>query len=506
MTGKAGSRRLHPAGDRPDRAVIDIGSNTVRLVIYSGSRRAPDVWLNEKVSARLGRDLSATGRMPDKSIQLALSALGRFATIVSDIGIEDVQTVATAAVRDAENGPEFLEQVRALGLQPRLLSGEEEAQAAAFGVIGAFPGAQGTVADLGGGSLELVQIEHGDCHDGVSLPLGTLRLPSLSEKGPAEFRKAVEKEMAKAGWAAEHPGPLYMVGGTWRALAAYTMSKDGSPISDPHSLRLDTETADKIAKKVARMQPAELSAIQGISSSRAAGLPDAAAMLRVMLADLKPEGVVFSSWGLREGLLFQQIPPGARGQDPLLAAMSHFSIPRGGSATLATLIAAWTADASTPSGNGAERLRLAATMLALAAARIEPNLRLRTAYGWAMDKRWLGIGFSDRARIAAAVRAACGKPAILDELLPLADEQALREAAGWGLAIRLCRRLGGGSRVSVLTSKLQRQDGKLVLWIDESRRQLATDSVAGDLKSLAQWLGLEYEMRIGEPAELSAAD
>ncbi|BBC71947.1 conserved hypothetical protein [Altererythrobacter sp. B11] len=497
---------MQPAGDRPDRAVIDIGSNTVRLVIYSGSSRAPDVWLNEKVSARLGRDLAATGQMPEKAMQLALSALGRYATIVADMGIERVQTVATAAVRDASNGAEFLDAVRALGLDPRLLSGEEEARAAAFGVIGAFPGAQGTVADLGGGSLELVQIQNGDCQAGVSLPLGTLRLPALREQGPAAFRAAVEGEMARAGWAAEHPGPLYMVGGTWRALAAYAMEKGDFPLTDPHSLHLDCEAADRLAKKVARMEPAALSPVPGISSSRAAGLPDAASMLRIMLAELRPDGVVFSSWGLREGLLFLELPNAARSQDPLTAAMSHFTIPRGGSAALATLVAAWTAGAVGSTGSGGERLRLAATMLSLAAARIEPNLRLATAYAWAMDKRWLGIGFAERARIAAAVRAACGKPGIPPELLKLAEEPLLREAVGWGLAIRLCRRLGGGSRVSVLTSRLQRRDGTLVLWIDESRRQLATDSVAGDLKALAQWLGLEHEMRIGEPVDFVSAN
>src|SRR5690606_38246071 len=159
-----------------------------------GPRRAPETWLNEKVTARLGRDLSRTGRMPNKAIELALSALARFAALLPDIGVRIVDTVATAAVRDARNGPEFLDRVRALGLDPRLLSGEEEARISATGVIGAFPGAHGTVADLGGGSLELVMLDQGGCSQGTSLPLGTLRLPMLQEDGPAAFRKAVAKE------------------------------------------------------------------------------------------------------------------------------------------------------------------------------------------------------------------------------------------------------------------------------------------------------------------------
>ena len=198
------SRRAEAGVERPDRAVIDIGSNTVRLVVYSGPRRAPEVWLNEKVTAKLERDLVATGRMPDKAMDMALGALERFAALLPDIGVSMVDTVATAAVRDAENGPEFLERVRELGLEPRLLSGAEEAEASAMGVIGAFPGARGTVADLGGGSLELVTIENGQCSHAASLPLGTLRLPALRKEGGPSFRKAVGKEFRATSPHARH--------------------------------------------------------------------------------------------------------------------------------------------------------------------------------------------------------------------------------------------------------------------------------------------------------------
>lgn len=490
--------------DRPDRAVIDIGSNTVRLVVYSGSARAPEVWLNERVAARLGRDLTVSGAMPDKAIDCSLAALARYAALVEDLQIADVQTVATAAVRDASNGPELLESVRARGLKPRLLSGEEEARGSAFGVIGAFPGALGTVADLGGGSLELVMIEDGDCHDGVSLPLGTLRLPALRDKGTAAFRKAVKKEMARAGWAAAHPGPLYMVGGTWRALAIFALRASDHPLTDPHGYSLGTEEADLVAKRVARMSPDELAAIPGISANRAAGLPDAAMMLRTMLSELQPDGLVFSSWGLREGLLFQRLPDEVRRQDPLIAGVARFTAPRGGSETLAAMIAAWTADAASGDGSGGERLRLAATMLALAATRVEPNLRARHAYEWAMDKRWVGLDPEGRARIAAALLAAGGKIAPPPELERLASRETLREAVAWGLAFRLCRRLGAGSRVSLLTSELRREGDALVLWFDPSRAQLLSDQVNGDLKMLAQWLGLEPEVRVGEKASAEA--
>lgn len=495
----AQSRRADSAGGRPERAVVDIGSNTVRMVIYGGPRRTPSVWLNEKVTARLGRDLAETGRIPDEALAMALAGLARFAFILADIGISDVDAVATAAVREAENGPEFAEQVRALGFDLRVLSGEEEADVSAFGVIGAFPGAKGVVADLGGGSLELVGIENGACAEGVSLPLGTLRLPALRQHGASKFRKAIRGELKHAGWAAAHGGPLFMVGGTWRAMAAYAMHKSKYPLTDPHAFRLTTDEASKIAKKLMNLQPEQLRAVSGISESRAAGLPDAAAMLRPVLSALKPEGVVFSSWGLREGLLFRQLGDLAREQDPLLAGIAHFTEPRGSSLTDAVRIAAWTAAVTNGvcRGNGeGERLRLAATMLAMAAAKLEPNMRLEHSSDWAMHKRWLGLDHRGRALLVAALRGACGSPDLTSDLLRLTDEESLREAAGWGLAIRLCRRIGAGSRISMLSSRLTREDDTLVLWFEPERAVLASHGIANDLRKLADWIGCDHRLDI----------
>jgi len=243
--------------------------------------------------------------------------------------------------------------------------------------------------------------------------------------------------------------------------------------------------------------PADLAPIPGIASSRAAGLPDAAAMLRVMLAELQPDGLVFSSWGLREGLLFQRLGALEQQQDPLLAAVSHFTGPRGGSPRLAAMIAAWTTDAANGNGAGSERLRMAATMLALAAAQVEPNLRQRHAWDWAMDKRWLALDPAGRAQLAAAMLGCAGKPALPAPLKLLATDAVLKEAVGWGLAIRLCRRLGAGTPVSLMSSALKRDGDRLTLCLEENRAQLVSDIVTNDLKALAGWMGLRHEIRIG---------
>lgn len=494
----ASAKRGNPHIEIPDRGVIDIGSNTVRLVVYSGPKRAPNVWLNEKVTARLGRDLATNGTIPKEAEEMALAGLARFAAILRDLGVCDVSTVATAAARDASNGAKFIKKVRALGLEPRVLSGVEEATASAFGVIGAFPGARGVVADLGGGSLELVGIEDGAFHDGISLPLGTLRLPALRGDGSAAFRKAVKKQLQAARFAVAQDGPLYLVGGTWRALANFAMHNARYPVHDPQAFCLPVEDADRVAKRLTKADPDKLSSIPGISSNRAAGLPDAAAMLRVMLRELEPEALVISAWGLREGVLFSGLSDIAREQDPLLSAVTHFATPRGADITDATLAAAWTAEAVDGRNRGSERIRLAATLLAAAAARIEPNMRIGHSTDWALEKRWVGLDHTGRAMIAQSLRASCRQPKIVPQYLRMATEEQLRRASAWGLANRLCRKIGAGTRISLLGSALRREGKTLVLRFDEDRAHMMADSVESELANLADWLGLKHTMTVGQ--------
>lgn len=507
-------------------AVIDIGSNTVRMVIYGGAARAPTVLVNEKVTARLGRGLDraaggeggktqagsrkpARGSMSDEAMELALAGLARFALILADLDVKDVEVVATAAVRDAANGPEFLDRVRELGLSPRLLSGEEEARISATGVIGAFPGAEGVVADLGGGSLELVSVGKGRAGKGVSLPLGSLRLSALLGEGEETIGKAIDDALEQAGWDHAVGGPIYMVGGTWRAMAVYAMHERSHPLSDPHGLRLSGPNASRIARRIARSTPEQLKAVPRISSMRSSNMPGAGALLGALIDRLQPSELVFSSWGLREGLLFDRLDPSVRDQDPLLAGIRQFASQHGTSPLVAARVAGWTLGALRPHGNGAdrrvgdERIRIAATMLSLAAMQIEPNLRIGHAMEWALYKRWLGIDDCGRALLAAAITANGGRtdlPPLLNELAPV---ELLDEAIAWGLAIRLCRRLGAQSRKSLNVSALMVEDGELRLLLRESHAALYGQPTRKDLKALAERLGLTPRLIVLEKAEFT---
>lgn len=473
------------------RAVIDIGSNTVRLVIYGGPPRAPEVLWNEKVSARLGRDLEKNGAMPEAAMEEALAALARYAIIVRDLGIANVETVATAAPRDATNGGEFVARIAALGLNVRVLSGEEEARCSAWGALGAFSGARGLVADLGGGSLELVAVQNGGCGTGASFPLGTLRLPALRAAGRLE--RQVGKSLADAGenFGAQRGQPLYMIGGTWRAFATYAMRSADHPLTDPHGFVLDAGEAAKIARQVVRSKPAQLARMRGISTMRAEKLPDAAALLTALLERLNPGTLIFSSWGLREGLHFQRLDPAERARDPLLAGVAAFAGEQSAHLAEAELLAEWTAAVSRGSHRNFENLRLAAAQLAIALHRVEPNLRAAHALEWALDKRWVGIDFTGRAMLAAALRGSLGIAEQHERLLPLASEGELREATAWGLAFRVAQRLGAGSRSALSAARLTVEGGQFRLAIEPHHAALATASVAKELRTLAAWLGQE---------------
>ena len=481
----------------PPRAVIDIGSNTIRLVIYEGTARAPEIVWNEKVAARLGRDLSTTGRIPPEAMEEALAALARYALLVSDRRIENVQTVATAAARDAQNGDEFLARVAELGLEPRLLSGEEEARISAFGAIGAFPGARGMVADLGGGSLELVSIGDGQARDALSLPFGTLRLSALCA-GDESLDDTVTKALADAGWIASHEGPLYMIGGTWRAFAHYAMQETGYPLTDPHAFVLSVEEARRIADKVIEETPENLELVPGVSPMRAGFLSDAASLLRVLLDQLKPKYLVFSSWGIREGLLFTGLSPLLRAQDPLLAAVHVYGEARDAAVTDAARVAGWTVELANGAGKRNERLRLASAQLAAALQRVEPNLRVDHAVEWALDKRWIDCTPRDRAMICAAMFGSLGRTSLPDRVTQLADTKDLREALTWGLGFRLARRLGAGSRAALGMSRLRVKKKSLVLYLDDSRSALATWPLTRDLEFLAEWIERRPKIKTGD--------
>jgi exopolyphosphatase/guanosine-5'-triphosphate,3'-diphosphate pyrophosphatase len=480
------------------RAIIDIGSNTVRLVIYNGPPRAPDVLLNEKVMARLGRDLATTGLLAGKGMDTALDALRRYAALLSFSGVSDVQCVATAAVRDARNGQHFLRAVEALGLAPRLLTGEEEARTSAAGVVAAFPGAFGIAGDLGGGSLELTRIADNVCHEGISLPLGTLLLGQLRAPGDKAFATRVQKMLADAGWTFGRGQRFHIVGGSWRALALYAMHVLASPLDDPHDFELSAVEATGICNALASEGPT--ASVPRIASSRLENLPHAAALLAALIAAIRPAQIVFSSWGLREGLLYNALPEAERAKDPMIVGISAFVERYEVETQTAEAIRRWIGDIVPGTVAIGPALPLAATLLSLAAMRIEPNVRAGEALDWALRKRWIGLDARGRALVAIAVLANNGQTEIPADLRGFASPDELEWAVRWGLAVRFARKLTNCSARALAGCSLRAGGGFVTLSLDEETAPLCNASLTKNLARLAERLGLEARQERLEPA------
>ncbi|HEX8554850.1 MAG TPA: Ppx/GppA family phosphatase, partial [Sphingomonas sp.] len=231
-----------PAVAEPRTGIIDIGSNSIRLVVYQGHPRLPAVLFNEKVMAGLGRGLVKTGSIEPAGMAAARTALARFGAVARAMEVTSLRTVATAAVRDAANGPELIDAAERLGLKVELLSGEQEATAAGEGVLAGIPGAQGIVGDLGGGSLELVRVSGGQVGERVSFPLGVLRIAGLRRQGKVLERR-VARLVGDAGWTGAGKGlPLYLVGGSWRALARLDMVLGDYPLPVIHQYVMPATT------------------------------------------------------------------------------------------------------------------------------------------------------------------------------------------------------------------------------------------------------------------------
>lgn len=477
-------------------AVIDIGSNSVRIVVYEGPARAPAVIFNEKVPAGLGRGLAVDGRIAPGDAARGLTALRRYALLARQMGVDDLQCVATAAVRDAANGADFIAGAAAAGLDLRLLSGAEEAEAAGHGVLSAIPDAHGIAVDLGGGSLELAEVSGGAIGRRASFPLGVLRLPALRKQGQQDFERTVRKMLRAEGWPGDLTGrPLYLVGGSWRALSRLDLELTRDPLAVLDQHVLPRTALRRLLRATRRLSCEELRAIPGMAANRAATLPDAAALLAALVAIIDVPEMTISSSGLREGLLYHALDPATRAQDPLIVGaefegrrLARFE-PHGHA------IAAWIAPLFVGEASADSRLRLAACLLSDVAWSANPDFRAERGTEIALHGNWRGIDIPGRILLARALHTGFGGA---DRDFPamgaLAGADRLARARQWGLAIHLAQRLSGGTEAPLGGSAITQADGRLRLVLRDGWHALAGESVERRLRALAQALGAKPEM------------
>ncbi len=490
----------------PRIAIIDIGSNSIRLVVYKGLSRTPAVLFNEKVMAGLGRGLATGGKLSNEAMDIAVTALARFAHLCEAMGVDSLRAVATAAVREAGNGAAFVDRVaRETGIDVEVIDGETEARGAAMGVIAGIPDADGVVGDLGGGSLELVRISGGAIHERLSLPLGALKLDAMRKKNRRSMARRIDDGLRKLDWAAAGRGkPFYAVGGSWRALAQLHMQLTGWPLPVIHHHVMPADAPDRLVRTLAQISLKSLKAVPAISASRAPQLPGAAALLRAVTRRLGSSCIITSAYGLREGLLYQALSPAAQQLDPLLSAareaaerLGRFS--DGSDADTGDALFRFTDRLFADDSPEQRRIREAACLLADSAWRAHPDMRAEDGMDTALHGTWVGIDAPGRAMLAAALWVVNGgnMPGPGTERLALlAGPAALERARLWGLALRLGQRLGGGAAAPLESARLDRNGGVLTLSLARATADLYGEPVQRRHRYLAQALGLEARLHL----------
>ncbi len=389
-------------------SVVDIGSNSVRLVVYEGLVRAPTVLFNEKVLCGLGKGLADSGRLNLKAVDNALAALRRFKALSHQAGADEMYVIATAAAREASNGPEFIAQAEALlGVQIRVLSGREEAYYSALGVISAFYKPDGIAGDLGGGSLELVDVHDHEIGNGITLPLGGLRLSDMSDGSLIKAQKIAKQELARADLLAAGKGRVfYAIGGTWRNLGKLHMGATHYPLHVMHEYEIPYGEAVTFLKKVAKGEAASIDGIDTVSRNRQSLLAFGAIVLLEVIQIMRPRSIVMSALGVREGFLYSLLPDDVQTTDPLISAAEELSILRSRSPEHAYELVDWTETAFKVLGlkenDKDQRYREAACLLADLGWRAHPDYRGSQSLNIIAHGAFVGIDHPGRVFMALA--------------------------------------------------------------------------------------------------------
>lgn len=482
-----------------DAAVIDIGSNSVRLVLYRLEGRAIWTVFNEKVLAGLGRDLPQTGRLSEEGVAMALPALRRFAAVIEGVRPHHVFVAATAAVREAEDGVTFCERVAAeTGFHIRVLSGEDEARYAARGVLAGHPAAEGVAADMGGASLELIRLGNGEVGRGITLPLGPFSLADDSEFDAKKLRLKIDKRLK--GRTADFETPtLHAVGGAWRSIAQLHMAMSDYPLQIVHQYAMTADDARDVARFVSRQSRTSLDRTPGVSRRRAETLPYAALVLEALIEKLALKTVEFSAWGLREGLLQEAFTAEHLANDPLISGCTTWGARQGISPLLPGAVQAWIDPVlpALPETFGPVRdgtLTTAACHLCDLGARLHPDHRVELVFEQVLRAPIPGQTHAERAFLACALNARYGGPAATPQpgvVNRLLDEEGRRHARALGQAIRLACDLSGRAPQLLAGARLAIDDGTLTLTpADGYADMLLGEQTRRRLKSLADSLDL----------------
>jgi exopolyphosphatase/guanosine-5'-triphosphate,3'-diphosphate pyrophosphatase len=494
-------------------AVVDIGSNSVRLIVYENSGRAPMPIFNEKILCGLGRSLASTGKLAPDAVERALRALRRFRALIDQLGAVHVEAIATAAAREAANGPEFIAQAeRILDRNISVLSGSREAELAALGVVSGIHAADGFAGDLGGGSLELIDVRGGRPGDAATLPLGGLRLIDAAGGSLKKAREIVDAELAKVEWLEKGRGrDFYAIGGTWRALARLHMTQTDYPLSVMHNYRIEADDALRFASVLDHQSQSSLAGIRDISSARRETLPYGALVLERLIKQMKPRSVVASVCGIREGLLYSLLSEEEKQRDPLIATCNDMARRRARSVESAYELCFWT-DALFRAPGPTEtpeqrRLRHAGCLLSDIGWRAHPDYRGIQSLNLVAHGNFVGVDHPGRAFLALAVyyrNEGLVKDELSQRLVELVDKDMLKRARILGAAIRAAHMVSAAMPGALANTPIAYEGNRLVWTLPDPYSSLEGERVERRFKVLAGLLDREAEIRIGSAFQRAA--
>ena len=478
--------------------VIDIGSNSVRLVVYDGMGRAPLPIFNERALCGLGRKLGDTGQLNPAGVQMAFDNMARFVLAAEAMHVDRLEVVATEAVRAAKDGPAFVAQLnRRFGIDVDVLKGETEGKLSAYGVISGIPQARGMMGDLGGGSLEVVTIKRGakpgHC---ASLPVGPLRLLSAWDNNPKKARKIIDDAFGRLPWLSSVRGQtFYPVGGAWRAIANIHMQQTDYPLHVIHEYEMPVTEAKDLLGVIMHLSPSSLARIQNVPKKRLDTLPLAAVVLDRLIDIMEPDRLVFSAQGLREGVLYDPLTPAQRREDPLLAACSDIASHSMRFDVTGKELYDWISPLFTDETAEQKRLRMAACLIGDIAWNEHPDYRAQQAFWRVLRMPVTGLDHPGRVFIATAIGVRYGDNGNTDEtdqvgrIYRLLSDEEFARAQLLGKALRFAFTLSAGSRRILRTTRLTLGRTNLSLKLPRGGAALLGEMVVRRLEGLAKHLG-----------------
>ena len=463
--GGKGISKLLSDGIQPC-SVVDIGSNSIRLVIFDTAAGYPHPIYNERVFCALGSGVGRCGHLPDNTIDDALTAVVRFARIVQEADAAPLHVFATSAVRDATNGSIFTEAVHTqTGSEVDVISGKDEARLSADAVRYGLDLEDGIVADLGGGSLELALIKKGEISQATSLPLGIVRLTARMDGDMPRMQKEIIQHIDAVSWLKQFNAPILVpLGGAFRAFARLNITENGHPLNIIHGYTASLSVIRNWIDELTCMSPRSLSTLSGIAARRRHSLPLTSMILGELMQRSAPSAITFAAVGVREGYVFSRMSPNNIADDPLRAGARAISLRDSRYGDTSDTLMDWIAPLLPRKSKARTRLQRTVCALSDMAWREHPDYRATYAFERSIQFPFLAISHTERAFIALSLYLRYGGKAKDDIVMAyqsLLSKRAIRRAEVLGLALRLAYRISSGSPSLLMQSSLSIKDRRL---------------------------------------------